>query len=179
VSAGVAVNVSPIELHQAHFRDGVARILDEEQVSPGDVELEVTERAMAGGAEALLPQLEALKRLGVRLAIDDFGTGYSSLSYLRQFPLHRLKIDRSFVTDLPDDKDAAAIALAIVQMGHSLGLSVIAEGVETEDQAAYLRSIGCDDAQGYLFGKPLSADEFESWLMRPQRHVRDACLTTA
>jgi diguanylate cyclase (GGDEF)-like protein len=164
LTAGMAVNVSPIELHQARFHDGVARILEEEQISPADVELEVTESAMVGGADALRPQLEALQRLGVRLAIDDFGTGYSSLSYLRQFPLHRLKIDRSFVTDLPHNKDAAAIALAIVQMGHSLGLSVIAEGVETEDQAAYLRSIECDDAQGYLFGKPVSADEFERWL---------------
>jgi EAL domain-containing protein (putative c-di-GMP-specific phosphodiesterase class I) len=179
LTAGMAVNVSPLELHQAHFRDGVARILDEEHVSPGDVELEVTESAMVGGAEALLPQLEALKRLGVRLAIDDFGTGYSSLSYLRQFPLHRLKIDRSFVTDLPHDKDAAVIALAIVQMGHSLGLSVIAEGVETEDQAAYLRSIECDDAQGYLFGKPVSADEFERWLEHQRRRTLDAPLTAA
>jgi diguanylate cyclase (GGDEF)-like protein/PAS domain S-box-containing protein len=179
ISAGVAVNVSPIELHQAHFRDDVARILAEEHLSPGDVELEVTEGAMAGGAETLLPQLENLKRLGVRLAIDDFGTGYSSLSHLRQLPLHRLKIDRSFVTDLPGDKDAAAIALAIVQMGHSLGLSVIAEGVETEDQAAYLRSIGCDDAQGYLFGAPLSGDAFERWLKHRPRPMPDPCLMTA
>ena len=165
LSATIAVNVSPIELHQAHFRDGVAKILDEEHLAPGDLEIEVTERAMAGGAGALLAQLEALEGLGVRLGIDDFGTGYSSLSYLRQLPLHRLKIDRSFVTDLPANADAAAIAGAIVQMGHSLGLSVIAEGVETEAQAAYLRAVGCDDAQGYLFGGPMTAEAVERWLI--------------
>ena len=105
----------------------------------------------------LREMLAALGRLGVRIAIDDFGTGYSSLACLKRFPFSLLKIDRSFIRDLSDDSDDAAIARAIVSMGHVLGLRVVAEGVETEAQARLLREMGCDEAQGYLFGRPISA----------------------
>jgi EAL domain-containing protein (putative c-di-GMP-specific phosphodiesterase class I) len=116
------------------------------------------------GADAMVDRLRALEQYGLRLAIDDFGTGYSSLGYLRRFPFHRLKIDQSFVRDLPGDPSAAAIARAIVAMGGSLSLSVVAEGVEKQAQADFLRSIHCRDAQGFLFCRPLVAEEFEQWL---------------
>ncbi len=109
--------------------------------------------------------MRTLDAHGIKIAIDDFGTGYSSLSYLRQFAADRLKIDKSFIRDLPD-KDAEAIVRAIVAMGRSLGLRVIAEGVETEAQAKFLQSIGCDESQGYLYAKPMVASEFEAWLTR-------------
>jgi EAL domain-containing protein (putative c-di-GMP-specific phosphodiesterase class I) len=108
--------------------------------------------------------MRILNAKGIHVAIDDFGTGYSSLSYLRQFVADRLKIDRSFVRDLPDNPDAAAIVRAIVAMGRSLGLRVIAEGVETEAQAKFLQGIECDEGQGYLYANPMVVNEFEAWL---------------
>jgi len=107
--------------------------------------------------------------MGVRLALDDFGTGYSSLSYLRRFPISRLKIDRSFVSELPGNIDDAALTAAIVTMAHELRLTVVAEGVETEEQATHLLGIGCDDLQGYLFSKPIPAGELTKLLERAKR----------
>ncbi len=115
----------------------------------------------AEGAISILAQLQAM---GLSLSIDDFGTGYSSLSYLRRFPIHKLKIDQSFVRDLPSDPDAAAIAAAIVSMGKSLKLGIIAEGVETREQLALLRELGCDQVQGYLLGHPVDADAMAALL---------------
>ena len=115
-------------------------------------------------AERTLSVLNELKAKGVRIAVDDFGTGYSSLSYLKRFPLDRLKIDQSFVRDLVISRDDQAIASAITTLGHSLGLTVIAEGVETTEQLAILRSLGCNEVQGYLFGKPMSAQELEQYV---------------
>ena len=129
------------------------------------LELEVTESVVMRGVESVVHKMRILDAHGIKIAIDDFGTGYSSLSYLRQFAADRLKIDKSFIRDLPD-KDAEAIVRAIVAMGRSLGLRVIAEGVETEAQAKFLQSIGCDESQGYLYAKPMVASEFEAWLMR-------------
>ena len=113
--------------------------------------------------------LAGLRALGVRLAIDDFGTGYSSMAYLKRFPVDVLKIDRSFVTDLPNGRDDAAIATAIVRMGQSLGLKVLAEGVETESQQAYLKGIGCDLFQGYLCSPALPTDQFSRLVRAAQR----------
>jgi EAL domain-containing protein (putative c-di-GMP-specific phosphodiesterase class I) len=116
------------------------------------------------GVESVVQKMRTLDAHGIKVAIDDFGTGYCSLSYLRQFTVDRLKIDQSFIHDLPEDADARAIVSAIVAMGRSLGLRVIAEGVETEAQADFLQSIECDESQGYLYARPMMINDFETWL---------------
>jgi diguanylate cyclase (GGDEF)-like protein len=164
VDVGVAVNVSAVQFRSDDFIDGVLRVLEETRLAPERLELEVTESVVMHGVESVIQKMRILKANGIKVAIDDFGTGYSSLSYLRQFVVDRLKVDRSFVRDLPDNADAEAIVRAIVAMGRSLGLRVIAEGVETEEQAKFLQSIACDESQGYLYAEPMAVDEFESWL---------------
>jgi EAL domain-containing protein (putative c-di-GMP-specific phosphodiesterase class I) len=120
--------------------------------------------------ETAIEKLHELRRMGIKIAIDDFGTGYSSLSYLKRFPLDSLKIDKSFVTDLCTDPDDAAIVRAIITLGHALELTVIAEGVETQEQLEHLASLGCDVVQGFLFSKSLSTEEFHE-LLKDQRRV--------
>lgn len=164
VDVGVAVNVSAVQFRSDDFIDGVLRVLEETGLASERLELEVTESVVMRGVESVIQKMHILKANGIKVAIDDFGTGYSSLSYLRQFVIDRLKVDRSFVHDLPDNADAEAIVRAIVAMGRSLGLRVIAEGVETEEQAKFLQSIACDESQGYLYAKPMVVNEFESWL---------------
>ncbi len=115
-----------------------------------------------GGFEDVVAKLSELGDLGVRLSVDDFGTGYSSLSYLKRFPVDKLKIDRSFVTELPDDPESCAIAAAIIGLAHGLGMRVIAEGVENERQILWLRDAGCEEGQGFFFAAPLAAAEFEA-----------------
>ncbi|MEP6878577.1 MAG: EAL domain-containing protein [Nitrosospira sp.] len=161
---GIAVNISAVQFRQKDFTEVVLRVLADTGISPSCLELEVTESVIMQGVESVVEKMRILGAHGIKIAIDDFGTGYSSLSYLRQFHVDRLKIDQSFIDDLPDSTDAEAIIRAIVAMGRSLGLHVIAEGVETEVQAQFLQSIECDESQGYLYAKPMMAREFEAWL---------------
>jgi diguanylate cyclase (GGDEF)-like protein len=158
----VAVNLSARQLRK-NIADTVARALEEASMPAQCLELELTEH-MVQDAEATLPALRRLRDMGVKLAIDDFGTGYSSLAYLKRLPIDKVKIDRSFIQEITENPDDRAIATAIIGMGHSLRLKVVAEGVETQAQLAFLRAEGCDEAQGYLFGRPMPAEEFASFL---------------
>jgi EAL domain-containing protein (putative c-di-GMP-specific phosphodiesterase class I) len=160
----VSVNVSARQFREGTLLESVREALAESRVEPGELELELTEGLAMGNVEGLLATLAGLKSLGVSIAIDDFGTGYSSLSYLKRFPIDRLKIDQSFVRNLPASEDDAAIARTIIALGRSLGLQVIAEGVETYEQLEFLRMQRCDEAQGYYFGRPMPAAEFEALL---------------
>jgi diguanylate cyclase (GGDEF)-like protein/PAS domain S-box-containing protein len=160
----VAVNVSPIQFRQAGFVDTVARALSASGLEARYLELELTERTVMNDAEQNLGTLSALSGMGIELALDDFGTGYSSLAYLKRFPVGKLKIDRSFIRDLEVDPDDRAIASTIVSMGRSLRLKVLAEGVETTEQYEILRGMGCELVQGYLFSRPLPAEQFVAFL---------------
>ncbi len=155
----VAVNLSAPQLRQPALAERVGEILREEGIEPGLLELELTESMVMADGEATVGMLHLLDSGGIRIAIDDFGTGYSSLAYLKRFPVQKLKIDRSFVRDLEHDTEDAHIARAIISLGHSLGLKVVSEGVETEAQLEYLRDAGCDAVQGFLFSKPVAPDE--------------------
>ena len=145
----------------------LAGVLQETGAEPRHVELEITESAIMRYEDLSIRTLGEIKQIGVRLALDDFGTGYSSLSYLKRFPIDALKIDRAFVSDVTTDPDDAAITRAIVAMAKNLGLYVIAEGVETEEQEAFLREIGCDGMQGFRIGPPVTADEAVSAAIAP------------
>jgi EAL domain-containing protein (putative c-di-GMP-specific phosphodiesterase class I) len=134
--------------------------LEETGVSPESVELEITESTIMQDDALTEQTLGQLHAMGIGLALDDFGTGYSSLSYLRRFTIDRVKIDGSFVRELPENADDAELTSAIIAMAHGLRLSVVAEGVETARQALFLRQRGCDEVQGYLFGRPVPADDF-------------------
>ena len=158
----IAVNISSQQFYQGDLRKTIMRSLFEAALKPGLLQLELTESILMRDVSDTIATLDYLKDIGVTLAIDDFGTGYSSLSYLKRFPLDLLKIDRSFVKELTERNDDAAICAAIIAMAHQLGLLVIAEGVETQDQVDFLRNQGCDQVQGYLFGKPQPADDFEA-----------------
>lgn len=170
LDACVSVNVSAVQFRQSDFVRVVERALNESGISPNRLELELTESVVMQGVESTVQKLREVEALGVKVAIDDFGTGHSSLSYLRQFTVDRLKIDQSFVRDLPGNADAEAIAAAIVAMGLSLGLRIIAEGIETEAQAEFLQSILCKEGQGYLYARPMVADEFEAWVAAWEAH---------
>jgi diguanylate cyclase (GGDEF)-like protein/PAS domain S-box-containing protein len=160
----VAVNVSAKQLRRRDFCETVAGALAESGLPPELLELEITESSVMENPEEAIHILERLGRMGVTLAIDDFGTGYSSLAYLKLFPIDHLKIDRSFVADIEHDLNDRAIAFGTIALAHSLGLNVIAEGVETGDQLELLRSNGCDEIQGYLFSKPLNGASAFSFL---------------
>jgi EAL domain-containing protein (putative c-di-GMP-specific phosphodiesterase class I) len=169
----VAINLSAREFAAKDLAGAITRILDEHAVDPSLIELEITEGSLMVNTEEVVATLEALGRLGIGLSIDDFGTGYSSLSYLKRFPLDAVKIDRSFVKDITTDADDATITRAVISMAHSLGLQVIAEGVETEAQLAFLARHGCDQIQGYYFARPLPAEECGVWL-RERRQLKPA-----
>jgi len=156
----VAVNLSARQFRDPKLVDMVRDTLLETGLDPRLLKLEITESTVMHNAEEAIAALRALKEIGVSLSVDDFGTGYSSLSYLKRLPLDSLKIDRSFVRDIPGDRDDMAITRAVIDLAHSLELEVIAEGVENEQQLKFLIARGCDHAQGYLFGKPLEAEAF-------------------
>lgn len=156
----VAVNLSARQFAQASLVSDVARVLDMTGLHPEALELEITESMVMGNPEQAIQTLRQLKSMGIALSIDDFGTGYSSLGYLKRFPLDHIKIDRSFIKDIPEDNDDATITRTIIAMAHSLRLKVIAEGVETEAQLNFLREHGCDEMQGYYFSRPLPGADF-------------------
>jgi diguanylate cyclase (GGDEF)-like protein len=155
----VAVNVSAVQFRQEGFGDLIRRVLHESQLEPKYLEVELTESVLLSNEDLTFAVLHELKNMGLKLAIDDFGTGYSSLHYLRTFPVSRLKIDRSFIQDIPASADDEAITVAIISMARSLKLRVIAEGVETEAQVSFLREHQCDEIQGHYFSEPLSAKD--------------------
>jgi diguanylate cyclase (GGDEF)-like protein len=150
----VSVNLSARQFEQKNLKDAVHRILRETGVDASLIEFEITESLLMHDPEAAARTLASLKESGVRLSMDDFGTGYSSLGYLKRFPIDKLKIDRTFVHDISTDPDGAALTRAIIHLAQNLRLTVVAEGVETEDQLAFLRANGCDEMQGYLFARP-------------------------
>jgi diguanylate cyclase (GGDEF)-like protein/PAS domain S-box-containing protein len=160
----VSVNCSAQQFRQEGLLDVVARTLQQTGLPASSLELEITESVIVEHAEHVIARLKALDEIGLKLSIDDFGTGYSSLGYLKRFPIHELKIDQSFVRDIGTDPDDAAIVSAIIALARSLGLRVVAEGVETAEQLAFLKKLGCDWAQGYLFSRPLPAEEIEPLL---------------
>ncbi|RMM83132.1 Sensory box/GGDEF domain/EAL domain-containing protein [Pseudomonas coronafaciens pv. striafaciens] len=158
----VSVNISARQFSDGQLGKRIAGILEQTGLSPACLELELTESILMREVEEAMHILDGLKNLGLSIAVDDFGTGYSSLNYLKQFPIDVLKIDRTFVDGLPSGEQDAQIARAIIAMAHSLNLSVIAEGVETHEQLEFLRQHGCDEVQGYLFGRPMPPGQFEA-----------------
>lgn len=160
----VAVNISATQFQQKNLVANVHEVLEQTGLEPRYLELEVTESVVMYDAEQLISTLEELRSLGVFLAVDDFGTGYSSLSYLKRFPIDKIKVDRSFVRDIPGDKDDYSIVRAIIGLSHQLSLRVVAEGVETVEQLDALRASGCDQYQGFLFSRPVTATALENLL---------------
>lgn len=162
----MAVNLSPVQFRKLDFPDLVMQVLDEANLLPKYLELELTEAAAMDDPRAAIDMMNQLHDRGIKMSIDDFGTGYSSLSYLKKFKTYKVKIDQSFVRDITEDPDDKAIVTAIISLASSLGMRTIAEGVETSSQLAYLRLQGCDEVQGNYFSKPLPADEFELFIRR-------------
>ncbi|SNT36112.1 PAS domain S-box-containing protein/diguanylate cyclase (GGDEF) domain-containing protein [Noviherbaspirillum humi] len=161
-SLTLAVNVSARQFHRSDFTDQVQAIIEETRVDPRRLKLELTESALVEEIDDAIAKMERLRRLGVAFSLDDFGTGYSSLAYLHRLPIYQLKIDRSFVAQVPEDANGAAIVHTIIALGRALGLAVIAEGVESPRQLAFLGNAGCDSYQGYLFGRPMAAAAFNA-----------------
>ncbi len=158
----ISVNISPLQFRDPHIVATIVSALSASGLDPMRLELEVTEGALLLNSDAVMLIFQEIKALGVRFALDDFGTGYSSLSYLQKFPFDKIKIDQSFVRNLPGSKDGIAIIRAVAALGSSLGLSIIAEGVETEEQLATIYLNGCKQVQGYLFGRPLAPEAAEA-----------------
>jgi EAL domain-containing protein (putative c-di-GMP-specific phosphodiesterase class I) len=160
----MAVNLSPRQFVDEHLLQDIDEALAASGMSPVLLQLEVTESMVMRNVPRAVKVLDAIQSRGIRLAIDDFGTGYSSMSLMKQFPIDTIKIDRSFVRDLPRDSEDQAIAQAIISMGKALGMTVIAEGVETVEQRAFLQNHACDEMQGFLFSKPLPARQLADLL---------------
>ena len=160
----IAVNVSAVEFRTKDFLERLRAVLTETRLEPRYLELELTEGVLMADVRSTTTVLKALKDLGVQLAVDDFGTGYSSLSYLSRFPIDALKIDQSFVKDITMNPDDASIVSAVIKMAESLNQRVVAEGVETHAQLAMLRARHCEEAQGYYFSRPVTAEQFATQL---------------
>jgi diguanylate cyclase (GGDEF)-like protein len=158
----MAVNLSALQFKRGNIVETVGKTLERSGLPPECLELELTESVLLHDIDIVLETLHGLKEIGVKLSIDDFGTGYSSMSYLKRLSVDKLKVDQSFVRDMGEDSDDAAIVKAIIQLGHTMQLNVIAEGVETEEQFRLLKKLGCNEVQGYLFSRPIPADDFAS-----------------
>ena len=169
VDVRVAVNLSPVQFKNKQLYETVEAVLQETGLDPKRLELEITESLLLADNEPTLKTLHRLRALGVRISMDDFGTGYSSLSYLRSFPFDKIKIDRSFMRDLKSRGDSLAIVKAVIGLGHSLGMSTTAEGIETEEQLAAVREQGCNEVQGFLFSPPISASSVAELLAAQHR----------
>jgi EAL domain-containing protein (putative c-di-GMP-specific phosphodiesterase class I) len=163
-SITMAVNISALDFLAEGFLESVFSIVEETGFDPHSLELELTERVLMRRADSTELILKTLKESGVQLAVDDFGTGYSSLSYLRSFPIDAIKIDQSFIRQISIAPDDTSIVTAMINMGHSLKLRVIAEGVETQEELDFLREHRCDEVQGYLFSRPVPAERFAALL---------------
>ena len=168
LTLGVAVNLSAQVLFDLDLPDIIAGALAAHDVAAERLILEITESTIMVDKDRALQILSRLSDMGIRIAIDDFGTGYSSLSYLSKMPVDEIKIDKSFVLDMHENKSNAVIVRATIELGHNLGMSVIGEGVEDAGMLAQLRALGCDAAQGYYLTKPLPSDEFTAWLVTTQ-----------
>ncbi|OOZ36388.1 hypothetical protein BOW51_07325 [Solemya velesiana gill symbiont] len=175
----LAVNVSSIQLKQRDFIDKVAQIIESTRIEHNSLELEITESSLMENAEFMEMALQELSALGLQIAVDDFGTGYSSLNYLKKFPIDRLKIDKSFIDDIPGSSNDAAICCAIVALGHSLNLRVLAEGVENKQQMEFLRKENCDEMQGYLLSKPVSGKEVIEMIRQEFWHTSPSNITSS
>jgi EAL domain-containing protein (putative c-di-GMP-specific phosphodiesterase class I) len=160
----LAVNVSAIQFRQPNFKEQVTDVLRKTGINPSRLKLELTESLVLDNVDDTIEKMKALKQIGVQFAMDDFGTGYSSLSSLKKLPFDQLKIDQSFVHDIATNADDAIIVQTIIAMASNLGMTVIAEGVETEQQKSFLIKHNCVNFQGYLFGKPVPLEEFEQLL---------------
>ncbi|HLL16334.1 MAG TPA: EAL domain-containing protein, partial [Pyrinomonadaceae bacterium] len=158
----VSVNLSSKQFIQSDLIQRVTQIIEETKINPEGLKLEITESAVMDNVETATQMLKNLRALGIKLSIDDFGTGYSSLSYLHRFPIDTLKVDRSFVVNMSEDGENVEIVRTIVSLAQNLGMNVIAEGVETKEQLAALRKLGCENGQGYFFSKPVNAKAAEN-----------------
>jgi EAL domain-containing protein (putative c-di-GMP-specific phosphodiesterase class I) len=162
----VAVNLSPLQVRDRKFVDLVAAVLAETRISPARLVLEVTEGVLIDNPEAAKSRLDDLRALGLKLALDDFGSGYSSLTYLQRLPFDKLKVDRGFVAALDHSANAGVIIQAVIALGRALNLSILVEGIETQEQRALVRLAGCDEMQGYLFARPAPREEIDRMLAR-------------
>jgi EAL domain-containing protein (putative c-di-GMP-specific phosphodiesterase class I) len=174
----VAVNISPRQFMRGDLVSTVRRALDQSGLPPAQLELEITEGVLMDEHSSVAEALSELHELGVSIAIDDFGTGYSSLGYLKRYPISTLKIDQSFVRDVPGDTGDVAVVVAIISMGHSLGIRVVAEGIETEEQLTFLVANHCDRGQGFYIGRPMAFDDLLTWLPDDSRRNSGAAPAT-
>ena len=168
-TAKVAVNLSARQFTDPSLLARINSVIEISQIPPHCLELEITESTLMEDVESAIQIMQEIKKIGVAIAIDDFGTGYSSLAYIKRFPIDVLKVDRSFVMDIPDDKNDMAITAAVIAMAHKLSMTVVAEGVETQEQLHFLRQNNCDEGQGYLFSRPLSLGQLHQFLNENER----------